>query len=113
LTIAAIELLIARADLEYSSLPVAVDLLVMHTVMRRAEMPVAVHQLIEQAAVPGGARIDLHLEAETAVGVSRRLLLVARADVHATHKVLVAVGRGQPLVLVRPVGGDAATTYDP
>src|SRR5437868_3409540 len=97
--IAAIELLVACADLEYGQLPITVDILVMNAVMRRAKMPVTVHQLIEQATVPGGARIDLHLEAEPAIGISGWMVLMAWTNVHAAHKVLIAVSRGQLLVL--------------
>ena len=84
----------------------------MRALVRRVEMPVAVDQVVEQAAMPGLGRRNPNLEAEPAIGVGGRLILSPRADLNRTDEVLVAIGRAQPLIGVRPLGGDAATMHD-
>ena len=75
-------------------------------------MPVAVDQVVEQAAMPGLGRGDPHLEAEPAIGVGGRLVLASRTDLQRTEEVLVAIGRAQPLIGVRPLAGDTAAMHD-
>ena len=55
LMIAAVELLVAGADLQHRllAIPVMAACAVMRAFVRRVEMPVAVDQVVEQAAMPG------------------------------------------------------------
>ena len=91
LVIGAIELLVAGADLQHSLLPFGARGGVMRAVVRCTEVPVAVEQVVEQAAMPGDAGCQMHLEAEPTVSVGSLLIGLARSDLHAAHEILVAV----------------------
>ena len=62
--------------------------------------------------MPGLAGVDPQFEAQPAIGVGGRVVAVPRADMHGADEILVAIGRAQLLVLIRPVGGDAAAADD-
>src|SRR5262249_11668593 len=110
--IGAIELFVAGADLQHRLLPVSVIAWLVRAVVGRVEVPGTIDEIVEQTAMPWLSGIDPHFETEPAIGIRHWLLLVARADLHPAHKVLVAIGGAQPLMPIRPIGGDPAAADD-
>src|SRR5262245_31183059 len=79
---------------------------------RRAELLLAILERIEQTRVPGLARLKRSLEAQSPIGGNRLARCMHDCDRHRALKILVQIGRANPLSSLRPIRGDLAAAHD-
>src|SRR5262249_848420 len=79
---------------------------------RRAQLLLAILERIEQARVPGLARLERNLEAQSPIGGNSLARCVHYCDRHRALKILVRIGRANPLPSFRPFRGDLTAAHD-
>ena len=115
---AAVELFVAGLDLQDRALPFLDRLGVLGFVAlvgrftRGGIAPLAVNQVIQQAAMPGRARLQRDFQAKAPVRMHRLGSGRLACDDHLPGKVLVVIGQSQLLPGRRPMRHDSATAND-
>src|SRR5665213_3305451 len=80
---------------------------------RRPNALGSIHQVVNEAAMPGLARLERDIEAQTPVGTHRRLAIsLAGANDDFTAKILIAISDPKNLPLLRPRSDDTAPPHD-
>jgi hypothetical protein len=117
LAIKAVELLVAATNFEHRPQPLRQGftvrfVMLIGALMRRSIDPLAILQSVEQAAVPGFARIQDDFEVESIIGISRFGSTVRRSHHHRANEIAIAIASPQPLPCLRPRRGDVPAAHD-